>query len=154
MSEYLVQPIGFVSSPRVEIDDDNWGDVIATITIDQSVLEADALVGLETFSHVEIIYLFDQIAPERALTGSRHPRGNPAWPKVGVLAQRAKFRVNRIGLTTCELIKVGENFIEVRGLDAIHGSPVLDIKPFMVEFAPKGEVREPSWVSELMNEYW
>jgi len=154
MDQYLVRPIGFVTSPRVEIDDDNWGEVISTIHIDGSVLEADALVGLETFSHVEVIYLFDQIDPKDALTGSRHPRGNPEWPKVGVLAQRAKFRVNRIGLTTCPLIKVGSDFLQVSGLDAIDGTPILDIKPYMKSFGPRGEVREPSWVSELMSEYW
>jgi tRNA-Thr(GGU) m(6)t(6)A37 methyltransferase TsaA len=154
MTEYTVKSIGFVHSPRVEIDDDNWGNVVSRIVIDLSVLDPDALIGLDTFSHIEVIYLFDQISSEKALTGSRHPRGNPDWPKVGVLAQRAKFRVNRIGLTTCELVTVGADFIEVRGLDAIHGTPVLDIKPHMKEFGPKGEVREPHWVSELMSEYW
>ncbi len=154
MNEYVVRPIGFVTSPRVLIEDDNWGEVTSTIHIDASVLEPDALLGLETFSHVEVIYLFDQIDPEDALTGSRHPRGNKNWPKVGVLTQRAKFRVNRIGLTTCKLLKVGADFIEVSGLDAIDGTPILDIKPYMKEFGPRGEVKEPYWVSELMHEYW
>ena len=154
MDEYVVRPIGFVTSPRVEIEDDNWGEVTSTIRIDASVLEPDALVGLETFSHVEVIYLFDQIDPDDALTGSRHPRGNKNWPKVGILAQRAKFRVNRIGLTTCQLLKVGVDFIDVSGLDAVDGTPILDIKPYMKEFGPRGEVKEPYWVSELMHEYW
>ena len=154
MDEYVVRPIGFVTSPRVEIEDDNWGEVTSTIRIDASVLEPDALVGLETFSHVEVIYLFDQIDPDDAFTGSRHPRGNKNWPKVGILAQRAKFRVNRIGLTTCQLLKVGVDFIDVSGLDAVDGTPILDIKPYMKEFGPRGEVKEPYWVSEIMHEYW
>jgi tRNA (Thr-GGU) A37 N-methylase len=51
-------------------------------------------------------------------------------------------------------LKVGSDFVEVSGLDAIDGTPILDIKPYMKEFGPRGAVKEPSWVSELMHEYW
>ena len=86
--------------------------------------------------------------------GSRHPRGNEAWPKVGIFAQRAKARPNRIGITTCELVSVDGLTLRVRGLDAIDGTPIIDIKPYMTEFAPRRATRQPVWSSELMTGYW
>ena len=44
--------------------------------------------------------------------------------------------------------------LEVEGLDAIDGTPVLDIKPYLTGFAPRGAVREPEWAAEIMKEYW
>jgi tRNA (Thr-GGU) A37 N-methylase len=86
--------------------------------------------------------------------GARHPRGRKDWPKVGILAQRAKNRPNRIGITTCRLLSVSGLTLEVQGLDAIDGTPVLDIKPHMSGFNPRGEVSEPAWSLELMDRYW
>jgi tRNA (adenine37-N6)-methyltransferase len=71
-----------------------------------------------------------------------------------VFAQRAKGRPNRIGVSVCELLSVGQLTVAVRGLDAIDGTPVLDLKPYMQEFAPRGEVRQPQWSRELMAGYW
>ena len=96
-----------------------------------------ALLGLDEFSHVEVIYLFDRVDPATVHIGSRVPRDNPAWPEVGILAQRAKNRPNRLGLATCALVAVTGAAMLVRGLDAIDGTPVIDIKPYMTEFAPR-----------------
>ena len=85
---------------------------------------------------------------------ARHPRGNLAWPQVGVFAQRAKGRPNRIGVSVCELLAVHHITLFVRALDAIDGTPVLDIKPYMAQFAPRGPVRQPAWSHELMAGYW
>jgi aminoglycoside 3-N-acetyltransferase I len=73
---------------------------------------------------------------------------------VGIFAQRAKGRPNRIGVTTCELVGVDQRVVTVRGLDAVDGTPVLDLKPYMVEFAPRTQVRQPAWSHELMRDYW
>jgi len=73
---------------------------------------------------------------------------------VGILAQRAKDRPNRIGITTCRIKSVSGLRIEVVGLDAIDGTPILDIKPYLREFAPRGEIHQPAWVSELMKDYF
>jgi tRNA (Thr-GGU) A37 N-methylase len=94
------------------------------------------------------------VDPDAVCFHSRHPRGNPDWPEVGILAQRAKDRPNRIGLCTCELVAVDGASIVVRGLDAIDGTPVLDVKPYMEEFGPRGAVHQPEWSRELMREYW
>lgn len=89
-----VRPIGWVSSPRTEPIDDDWDSVTATITLDGEQFESDALWGLDEFSHVEVVYLFDRVDPDTVQTAARHPRGSPDWPKVGIFAQRAKGRPN------------------------------------------------------------
>jgi tRNA-Thr(GGU) m(6)t(6)A37 methyltransferase TsaA len=152
-STWPVRAIGFVSSPRTEAIDDDWGAVEATITLVAPFGPA-ALLGLDEFSHVEVIYLFDRVDPATVHTESRVPRDNPAWPEVGILAQRAKNRPNRLGLATCALVAVTGAAMLVRGLDAIDGTPVIDIKPYMTEFAPRGTVRQPAWSHELMADYY
>ena len=148
-----VSAIGMVTSSRTEAIDDDWGDVTAAIKL-ASPLDERSVAGLEEFSHVEVVFLFDRVDPAAVCLHSRHPRGNPEWPEVGILAQRAKDRPNRIGICTCELVAVDGASIVVRGLDAIDGTPVLDVKPYMEEFAPRGEVRQPAWSRELMRNYW
>ena len=149
-----VTPIGWVRSSRAEPLDDDWDAVEASVTLDRERFTPEALQGLDAFSHVELVYLFDRVAPEKIQTGARRPRGNPAWPEVGIFAQRAKGRPNRLGVSICRLLAVDGLTLTVHGLDAIDGTPVLDIKPYMTEFAARGEVRQPSWSHELMAGYW
>jgi tRNA (adenine37-N6)-methyltransferase len=149
-----LEPIGVVSSARTDQEvDDGWDAVTATITLTDR-FSPDALAGLDEFSHVEIVYLFNQVDPEAAQLVSRHPRSNPDWPKVGIFAQRAKMRPNRIGVTVCRLLGVDGMVLNVGGLDAIDGTPVLDIKPYMAEFGPRGDVHQPVWSHDLMSTYW
>ena len=148
-------PIGIVHNARTEATDDDWDRVDSVIQLDLEVLGADATDGLRAFSHVEVVFVFDRVDPAGVVRGTRRPRGNPDWPEVGILAQRAKGRPNRIGTTVCELMAVRPGgVVEVRGLDAIHGTPVLDIKPYLAEFGPRGDVLQPVWSSELMAGYW
>jgi len=95
-----------------------------------------------------------KVADAAVEMGSRHPRGRADWPEIGIFAQRAKNRPNRLGVTTCALVRVDGVRVFVSGLDAIDGTPVLDIKPYMSGFAPRGVVREPAWALELMRDYW
>ncbi len=154
MPDISLQPIGRVFSPRTVPRDDDWAEVRATIVLDRELFTPEALRGLEEFSHVEVVYVFDRVDPASVETTARRPRKNPAWPEVGVFAQRAKGRPNRIGVSVCELLGVDGLTLSVRALDAIDGTPVLDLKPYMAEFAPRGEVRQPRWSHELMAGYW
>src|SRR4051794_377401 len=104
-TEWTVRRIGTVTSSRVETVDDDWGGVIATITLAWPFDER-SVAGLEEFSHVEVLFLFARIDPGAVCEFARHPRGNSAWPEVGIFAQRAKDRPNRLGLCTCELVAV------------------------------------------------
>ncbi len=152
--QFTMTPVGFVRGGRTVPEDDDWGGSRAAIELDGARFQADALAGLDAFSHLEVVYVFDRVDEAKVVVGARHPRGNPDWPKVGVFAQRAKARPNRIGVGVCRIVKVDGLRIEVEGLDAIDGTPVLDLKPVMTGFAPRGEVREPDWARALMAGYW
>lgn len=152
MTSYEMTPIGFVRSSRALADDDNWDAETSAIDL-TAPFDARALQGLETFSHAVIVFVFDKASWDDSRM-ARHPRGNQAWPEIGIFAQRAKDRPNRIGLTTCRILGVEGATVRLEGLDAIDGTPVLDIKPHMAEFGPRGAVSQPPWASELMHGYW
>jgi tRNA-Thr(GGU) m(6)t(6)A37 methyltransferase TsaA len=154
MMTLTLRPIGVVRSSRADALDDDWDAVTAEIVLDPDVVSPDSVAGLADFSHVEVVFVFDQVADADIETGARHPRGNPDWPKVGILAQRARMRPNRLGITACRLAGVDGLTVRVTGLDAIEGTPVVDLKPVMQEFLPRGEVSQPAWASELMAGYW
>ena len=153
-ARYNVTPIGFVRSSRTTPTDDDWDNVSSAIELDQQQFDADSLIGLESFSHVEILFVFHQVSSESIHTGKRHPRGRKDWPEVGIFAQRVKNRPNRIGATTCRILSVSGTRLEVKGLDAIDGSPVIDIKPVMQGFEPRGSIMEPDWAREILSDYW
>ncbi len=154
MSVFTLTPIGHVAGGRTEAIDDDWGDSRAVIRLDPERFTDEALLGLDAFSHAEIVFLFDQVADNQTTTSARRPRGNPDWPRVGIFAQRAKNRPNRLGVSVGRILAVNGLELAVEGLDAIDGTPVLDIKPVMAGFRPRGEVREPDWAREIMAEYW
>jgi len=148
-----LEPVATVRGGRGEAVDDDWDHEMAVVELDPR-FDSDALAGLADFSHAEIIYYFDRVADDRVETGARHPRGRTDWPLAGIFAQRGKNRPNRLGVSVCAIVAVEGRRIHVRGLDAIDGTPVLDIKPVLREFLPRGEVRQPDWADELMAEYW
>ncbi len=151
---FTMTPIGHVECERTEPIDDDWGSIESNIHIDSDQFTADVLAGLTDFSHIDVVYYFDRVDEAKINLGARHPRNRPDWPLVGIFAQRAKARPNRIGVTTCELIGVDGLSICVRGLDAIDATPVLDIKPHVREFQPRRPVTQPDWIGELMANYW
>lgn len=148
------ESIGTVRSTRKSKRDDEWGEVESRIQIDGAQFDQSALRGLDEFSHLEVIFFMHRVPEENIEWGSRHPRNNANWPEVGIFAQRAKGRPNRIGLSRCQLRDVNGLTVFVNGLDAIDGSLVLGLKPYMKEFGPRGDVFQPSWASELMEHYY
>lgn len=149
-----MKPVGWVRAGRDEPIDDAWDSVETRIELDPAQFGADATASLGDFSHIEVIFHFDRVPDDEVQKGARHPRGRKDWPLVGIFAQRGKGRPNRIGVCVCRLLSVDGLKLSVQGLDAIDGTPVLDIKPVMKGFLPRGEVREPAWAAELMKEYW
>lgn len=150
---FTIEPIGFVTNSRKEIKDDFWGDVTSEIEI-SSKLPPECLKGIEEFSHLEIIFYFHLLDASKIDISSSHPRGNKNFPVVGVFSQRKKLRPNLLGATIVKLIKVHENILTVTGLDALDGTPVIDIKPVMKEFLPNEKINQPEWSVEMMKNYW
>lgn len=150
-----LQPVGWVRSAEKGPREDNWGAIVSEIHLDESRFASEALQGLSDFSHLEVLFYFHGVSEDSIVTGLRHPRGNANWPKTGIFAQRGKNRPNRIGATICRLLAVDGAHIKVEGLDALDGTPVLDLKPVMQEFLPdRATVRQPKWAHELMTTYF
>ena len=149
----VLEPIGVVVGGRTEPIDDDWGAVESVLRLDSTRFGNDAVAGLEEFSHLCVVFHFHLVPEAHVVTDARHPRGNQNWPRVGMFAQRAKMRPNRLGVSNCALRAVDGLDLLVRGLDAVAGTPILDIKPFMREFEPV-ESRQPAWASELMAGYF
>ncbi|WP_397538490.1 SAM-dependent methyltransferase [Rummeliibacillus pycnus] len=151
--QFIISPIAFVSNSRIDIEDDQWGSIISIIELEENINIA-AIKGINEFSHLEIIFYFNKVSDDKIQYEARHPRNNTEYPEVGIFAQRGKNRPNKLGATIVELLEVKDNQIIVKGLDAIDGTPIIDIKPVMKEFLPNGEVRQPTWAVSLMERYW
>jgi tRNA (Thr-GGU) A37 N-methylase len=154
--EVTLTPIGVVEGGRTEPIDDQWGSVEAVIRLDAARFTGDSLAGLDGFSHVDVVFVFHRVAEADVVAGARHPRERADWPLVGIFAQRGRMRPNRLGVSTCDLVRVDPErlAVHVRGLDAMDGSPVLDVKPHVPAMGPRGAVRVPPWMDELMSGYW
>jgi tRNA (Thr-GGU) A37 N-methylase len=153
VTQVLCDPIGTVVGGRGDVVDDDWGDVTSVIRLDGR-FSPESLSGLDGFSHVEVVFFFDRVPVDRIETGARHPRGRTDWPLIGIFAQRGKNRPNRLGVSRAQIVMVDGLDLHVRGLDAVEGTPVLDVKPYLREFEPRGEVRQPDWATELMRAYY
>jgi tRNA-Thr(GGU) m(6)t(6)A37 methyltransferase TsaA len=150
--EIKLTPIATVRNTRTTPTDDFWGGTISGIVLADHLPE-NAFEGIGSFSHLEIIYYFDQVT-DTDIVLSGHPRGNRNYPLMGIFAQRKKDRPNKLGLTTVELLEHVGREIKVRYLDAIDGTPVIDIKPVFREFMPQTSIRQPGWTQHLMQDYW
>jgi tRNA-Thr(GGU) m(6)t(6)A37 methyltransferase TsaA len=149
-----LQPIGVVRGGRESSEDDRWGGFVSTIELDAERFGPEALAALDSFSHVLVVFHFHLVEAGSEETGARHPRGQKNWPLAGIFAQRAKRRPNRLGITTCRVLSVEGTRLTVEGLDAMEGTPVIDLKPHLTEFDPRGEVHQPAWSHEVMAEYF
>jgi tRNA (adenine37-N6)-methyltransferase len=147
-----VKPIGIIRAPIESVEEERWGDVISEIHIDETY--AAGLRGIESWSHVMVVYYMHE-APfdlERDLV--RRPRDRADMPEVGIFARRSPNRPNGIGVTAVEVVKVEGNVLTVRRLDAIDGTPVLDIKPYAPVYDAVSEPLIPIWFIRLMQDYY
>lgn len=151
MSDIIMHPIGYVRNQVEEKKDVAWGNDVSTIILDEAY--QGGLTGLSDFSHAIILCHLDKARynPEKHLL--RRPRNRADMPMLGIFSQRTKDHPNPIGVTSVEILAVTENSLTVRGLDAINGTPVLDIKPYFPVF-DKREAKTPDWVDILMDQYF
>jgi tRNA (Thr-GGU) A37 N-methylase len=151
---FEVEPVAYVVGGRIEPTDDFWGGTRAIIRIDDERFPPDATVGLDGFSHLEVVFRFHLTDPTDLNLGARPARDNPEWPAVGIFGHRNMRRINWLGVSRCRLVRVEGLELHVEDLDAVDGTPVLDIKPWFAEFGPRGEVRQPSWPTEMLRRYF
>ena len=150
--QFEINAVGTVRSSRSAPEDDSWDEETSRIEM-IAPFDGQSLLGLASFSHCIVVYVFDMAAWDDSKM-SRHPRGNKDWPEVGIFAQRSIYRPNLLGVTVCRILEVKDSTVRVAGLDAIDGTPVVDIKPWMIEFGPRGDISQPFWSTELMQGYW
>jgi tRNA-Thr(GGU) m(6)t(6)A37 methyltransferase TsaA len=119
------------------------------VTIEIAPRYADALLGLDGFSHVWVIWWFDRNDNPRKRSVLRvHPRGNPKNPLTGVFATRSPARPNLVGMTLCRIVSLEGSTLRVERIDAFDGTPVLDLKPYIPGSDGVPKARVPSWVGE------
>lgn len=151
MAEIMIHPIGAVHNQIQEKKDAAWGEDISVITLFDEF--RGGLTGLSSFSHAIIVCFLDKARyiPKKHLL--RRPRNRADMPMLGIFSQRTKDHPNQIGITAVEILSVSENTITVKGLDAINGTPVLDIKPYFPVF-DRRDAHTPDWVDLLMEDYF
>ena len=145
-----VKPIGIISNSVKGVEKgDDWKTVVSEIIIDKAFEEA--LDQIEGFSHVIVLYWMHQITPSKRSVLKVHPRKRQDLPLVGVLATRSPARPNPIGMTTVKLLECRKNILKVVGLDAMDGSPVIDIKPYIPGPDSPTEAGTPDWITKLQS---
>ena len=145
-----MEPIDYVANGINSPMDYGWAKVESKIVLQEKL--APALSGLEDFSHILVFFWIHQAEYPTVL--QRKPQGRDDMPKVGLFSQRSKHRPNPIGVTVVPLVSISGNELSVRGLDAINGTPVLDIKPYFPHYDSPTEARLPEWVNRLMTDYF
>lgn len=151
MKDIVLQPIGYVHNRVENKKDVSWGEDVSIIELDEAY--HTGLSGLNDFSHATIIYFLDKAAYDRDKHLLRRPQNRDDMPLVGIFAQRGKDRPNRIGMTSVQIVAVDEKSLTVKGLDAIDGTAVVDIKPYYPVYDMK-DASVPEWVDRLMEHYF
>jgi len=149
--EITLKPVAFVENCVKERKDVGWGEDVSTVRLEGEY--AGGLAGLSAFSHAILVTYLDKASFDREKHLQRRPQNRADMPLAGIFAQRGKNRPNQIGVTAVEIVSVGEDALAVRGLDAIDGTPVLDIKPYFPVYDSR-DARVPEWVTRLMEHYF
>lgn len=153
-SPLTVEPVAQVIGGRSEPTDDYWGGTRSILRINNERFDERSTAGLEAFSHLEVVFFFHLSDQTDLNLGARRPRDNPAWPDVGAFGHRNMRRINWLGISRCRLVKVDGLDLHVEDLDAVDGTPVIDIKPWFDEFGPRGETHQPAWTTDMLTNYF
>ena len=147
LPDVTLKPIGYVRNRVKEPMPDGWANVESRVIIRPEL--ADMLLNLSDYSHVIIVFWPHEVpADVRGSKPQLHPRDDEANPLMGVLATRSQIRPNPLLTTPVPLLAVNDNVLKVRGLDAIDGSPVLDVKPYLPFYDSIADARLPKWVED------
>jgi tRNA-Thr(GGU) m(6)t(6)A37 methyltransferase TsaA len=148
VQEITLKAIGRVRNSTRKKNREGWESVISELIIDPKYEEA--LEGVEDYSHLFILFWLSRMLPrDRGRVPKIHPKSRLDLPLVGFFSTRTQYRPNPIGLTLVKLLKREKNILEVRGLDAINGTPVLDVKPISPRTEFPRRTRVPGWYYRL-----
>jgi tRNA-Thr(GGU) m(6)t(6)A37 methyltransferase TsaA len=150
LQKITLKAIGKVRNSIHKKNREGWESVISEVIIDPKYEEG--LEGIEDYSHLLILFWLSRMSPRdrgRGRVMKVHPKSRLDLPLVGVFSTRTQYRPNPIGLTLVQLLKRRKNTLEVRGLDAINGTPVLDVKPISPRTEFPRRTRVPKWYYRL-----
>ena len=150
MTEIKLKPIGVVHNEIKKTGFHEHQNIVSEIEIDAKWTEL--LDGIEEFSHIIVLFWMHKV-PDAPPPSKVHPRGRADLPLIGTFATRSPHRPNCIGITIVKLIKREGNVLTVQGLDAIDGTPVIDIKSYMVPNIARKDLRMPEWVAKLHKQH-
>ncbi|MER5988692.1 TrmO family methyltransferase [Streptomyces sp. NPDC001787] len=135
------------------VHDDYQGGVTSIIRFSPDY-PLDALQRLDDFSHLIVTWHFHLASPDDVAFHARSPRNDPRWPATGTHAHRNHRRPNQLAVSFPRLLKIHGRDLHVTDLDAVHGTPVIDLGPYFQQMGPRGPVREPEWPAEMLEKYW
>jgi tRNA (adenine37-N6)-methyltransferase len=144
--------IGTIRNTVREPTDEGWGSVVSEVVLDDDL--AAGLDGIEAFSHVLILFWMHRAGEAEPVRMCRRPQGRADMPEVGIFAQRARHRPNPVGVTAVRLLRREGSRLIVQGLDAIDGTPVMDVKPYVPAYDTVASPRVPEWIVRLMAHYF
>lgn len=150
---YEVRPVATVVGGHSRPADDFQGGVESVIRM-HSEFPLDTLRGLAEFSHLQVVWHFHQASVEDVALHARSPRGDARWPPSGTFVHRNHRRPNQLATSFPRLLRIEGRDLHVTDLDAVDGTPVLDIAPYFPQMGPRGTVRVAGWVDEMLGDYW
>ena len=140
-----LKAIGIVRNEIKEPGHQDCEKVVSDVVIDSSL--AEALDGLEEFSHIIVLYWMHWVTATDPLAAKVHPMGKGELPLVGLFATRSPNRPNPVGKANVRLLQRRGNILRVEGLDAIDGTPVIDIKPYIPGYDSVTDAKVPQWIT-------
>jgi tRNA-Thr(GGU) m(6)t(6)A37 methyltransferase TsaA len=141
-----LKAIGTVRNGIKQLIRHGWSEIVSEIVVDNSLTKA--LDGLDEFSHIIVLYWMHRLTPGRQLPLKVHPMGKPELPLVGRFATRSPSRPNPVGQATVRLLERRGNILRVKGLDAVDGTPVIDIKPYIPGYDSASDAKAPLWTTK------
>ncbi|MQS05702.1 SAM-dependent methyltransferase [Streptomyces alkaliphilus] len=148
-----LQPIATVIGGHLEPADDYQGGVESIIRLNDTY-PPETLRGIEEFGHLVVVWHFHRATPSDVALHARSPRNDPRWPATGTFVHRNHRRPNQLAVSFPRLLRVSGLDLHVTDLDAVDGTPILDLAPYFAEMGPRGELRQPAWPGEMLTDYW
>jgi len=145
LPEMTLKAIGIVRNEIKQPIRHGWREIVSEIVVNGNL--AEALDGLDEFSHIIVFYWMHQLPAGKPLPLKVHPMGKSELPLVGRFATRSPSRPNPVGQATVRLLERRGNVLKVKGLDAIDGTPVIDIKPYLPGYDSATDAKVPPWMT-------
>jgi tRNA-Thr(GGU) m(6)t(6)A37 methyltransferase TsaA len=144
--EILLQPVGMVKNSITDKEHHGWKDIYSDIFVKEE--HVPALDGLAEFSHIIVFFWLHKVTPEERATRRARPTRKAEIPELGIFAWHSSRRPNPIGMSIVKLLELQGDRVQVQGLDAIDGTPVLDLRPYVESYYHIDDPTEPAWVAK------